>query len=233
MKGMVRWDKVKVVILDVDGTLYLQSKLRRKVFLGLLKYYALRPWKIDDLKVLVYFRKERERNAGYAGSGLELAQYIWCAERVNYPVSMIKPVIERWIFDFPNQFLAECVFPGIHDFFAALRENDIRIAIYSDYKAEEKLKAMGLQVDMAVASTDAEVDRLKPDPCGLLHIADKMNVSRDECLFIGDRMELDGECAIRAGMPYLIIQKRHLKTFDFFKNLTTQLSDLKTNNIKL
>lgn len=230
---MVSWGKVKVVIFDVDGTLYLQSKLRKKVLLGLVKHYAVRPWKIDDLKVLMYFRKERERNAGYAGSGLELAQYIWCAERVNYPVSMIKPVIERWIFDFPNQYLSECVFPGIHDLFAALRENDIRIAIYSDYKAEEKLKAMGLEVDMAVASTDAEVDRLKPDPCGLLYIAGKMEVRPEECLFIGDRMELDGECAIRAGMPYLIIEKKPLKNFDFFKKLTSQLAELKPNSISL
>ncbi|PRY48028.1 phosphoglycolate phosphatase/putative hydrolase of the HAD superfamily [Arcticibacter pallidicorallinus] len=231
---MVSWEKLKVVIFDVDGTLYLQSKLRKKVLLGLLRHYSVRPWKIDDLKVLMYFRKERERNAGYMGSGLELAQYIWCAERVNYPVSMIKPVIERWIFDFPNQYLADCVFPGIHELFGALREHGIKIAIYSDYKAQDKLKAMGLEVDMSVASTDPEVDRLKPDPCGLLYITEKMGVDPDECLFIGDRLELDGECAIRAGMPYLIIDKKPIKTFDFFHNLTSQLNAYsQTQHIKL
>jgi phosphoglycolate phosphatase/putative hydrolase of the HAD superfamily len=93
---------------------------------------------------------------------------------------------------------------------------------------------MDLEADIIVSSTDPEIDRLKPDPKGLLFIAEKLNVSVDECLFIGDRPELDGACAIKANMPYLIVEKKPFEKFDFFKNLINHFtaSRLKPNNVR-
>jgi FMN phosphatase YigB (HAD superfamily) len=68
--------------------------------------------------------------------------------------------------------------------------------------------ALSLEVDVMVSSTDAEVDRLKPDPKGLILAASKLKTPLKECLFIGDRDDKDGECARRAGMPYLILNRR-------------------------
>ena len=42
---------------------------------------------------------------------------------------------------------------------------------------------MGLQADLVVSSTDPEIDRLKPDPKGLLYICDHLGVSPADCLF--------------------------------------------------
>jgi phosphoglycolate phosphatase/putative hydrolase of the HAD superfamily len=100
---------------------------------------------------------------------------------------------------------------------------DIKIAIYSDYKAEDKLKAMGLKADLVVSSTDSDIDRLKPDPAGLFHIVRQMNVLPQDCLFIGDRPELDGVCAEQAGMPCLIVEKKPFDQFDFFHKLLSEL----------
>lgn len=212
---------MKAVLFDVDGTLYEQSRLRRKMLFALLGYYARRPWRWQEMLVLQRFRAEREKRTGAAGGpDLENAQYTWCA---GYPPAQVRAVVQQWIFDHPNQYLADCVYPGVREFFAALRRHDIKIGIYSDYKAHEKLAAMGLTADVIVSSTDPEIDRFKPDPRGLLYLAQQLGVAPAECLFIGDRPELDGECAIQAHMPYRIVDKQPFDDFTFYRTLTTEL----------
>lgn len=216
-------EKPAVVIFDVDGTLYDQSRLRKKMLFSLLSYYALRPWKIQEMLILQHFRMEREKRAGQLFEDLENDQYTWCAVKGKYPVEKVKKVVAKWIFSFPNQYLKDCLYPGTKELFEALRNNEITVAIYSDYKAHDKLKAMGLEADLVVSSTDPEINCLKPMPDGLNYITKKLKVSPKECLFIGDRQEMDGECAIRAHMPYLIIEKKPYNKFNFFTKLKSTL----------
>lgn len=224
----ISWDTIKVVIFDVDGTLYTQSRLRKKMAYALLAHYSIRPWRLQDMMILRHFRAEREKRTGHAGDDLENAQYMWCAQKGNYSPARVKRVVNQWMFTFPNQYLAACMYPGTQSFFAKLKSLNIKIAIYSDYKAHDKLKAMELEADLIVSSTDPEIDRLKPDPKGLLHIANQLGVSPQECLFIGDRQELDGECAINADMPYLIVDKKPFDSFDFYQQLENTLTSIIT-----
>ncbi len=193
---------------------------------ALLRYYAKRPWRINDLAILHHFRAEREKRAGYAIGNLEQAQYEWCADKGDYTISRIKQVVDFWMFNFPNKYLHACMYPGVKAFIDTLRQHQIKIGIYSDYKAADKLKAMHIEADIVVCSTDEKVDQLKPSPEGLLHIAQKLGLKPEECLFIGDRQELDGECAIRANMPYLIVDKKPFSKFDFYHKLTLPLAQL-------
>lgn len=220
----IDWNNIKVVIFDVDGTLYTQSRLRKKMLVALLGYYALRPWRLKEMLILQNFRAEREKRADTTDTDLENAQYRWCAEKGNFEEKKIRQVVNYWMFQFPNRYLAYCRYPGTRELFTSLRKAGKKIAVYSDYEAHAKLAAMDLQADVVVSSTDAEIDRLKPNPKGLLHIASQLNVDVTECLFIGDRPELDGECAIRANMPYLIVEKKPFKSFDFFTNLVKQFN---------
>lgn len=228
----VDWGKIKVVIFDVDGTLYTQSRMRKKMLFSLLSHYLIRPWKLQDLKVLRDFRIERENRSGGDYSNLEETQFEWCAAKGGYPVSKVKEVVDHWMFKFPNKYLPGCIYPGVKSFFDALRKKGIAIAIYSDYKAVDKLEAMGLSADLIVSSTDAHIDRLKPDPKAVHYIAGHLNVKTSECLFIGDRAELDGQCAIKAGSPYLIVEKKPYNAFDFYAkleaDLTSQAADRET-----
>ncbi|SFQ51959.1 HAD family hydrolase [Hymenobacter arizonensis] len=220
----VRWPEVKAVIFDVDGTLYTQSKLRSKMLVSLLGYYALRPWRLDEMLILQRFRAEREKRHGAAGPDIENAQYAWASNNGRTPVDKIKRVVEHWMFQYPNQYLRGCTYPGTHAFFATLRQKGIKIGIYSDYKAHDKMAAMGLAADIIVSSTDPEIDHLKPAPHGLLYIADALGLAPADCLFIGDRPELDGACAEQAGMPYLIVDKQPFDSFTFYKTLEDTLA---------
>lgn len=190
---------------------------------ALLGHYAVRPWRAQELLILSRFRKEREKRAGAVGPDLENAQYEWCAGKGGYPIPKIKRTVEQWMFQKPNRYLAQCLYPGTRALFASLRQHGIKIGIYSDYAAHDKLAAMGLQADIIVSSTDPFIDRMKPNPEGLLYIAGQLGVGPEQCLFIGDRPELDGVCAQRAGMPYLIVDKQPFAQFDFYHKLEKML----------
>lgn len=218
------WTTIKAVIFDVDGTLYAQSKLRRRMLYDLLGHYALRPWRLDELLLLRRFRAEREKRPGHQGPGLESAQYAWCADNSRFSVAQVRAVVDRWMFRHPNQYLGSCAYPGTQSFFDALRQQGIKIGIYSDYPARDKLVALGLRADIVVSSTDPEIDQLKPNPQGLLHLAAALGLAPAECLFIGDRPELDGLCAERAGMPWLLVPRQPFDQFTFYHELTRTLA---------
>ena len=224
MQLITSLSEVKAVIFDVDGTLYTQGRLRSKMLVALLSYYSVRPWRFREMLLLQRFRAEREKRAGASGPDLENAQYTWCSDGGRIPVEKIRQVVDRWMFRHPNQYLLKCVYPGTHSFFAALRQHGIKIGIYSDYTAHDKLAAMGLAADIVVSSTDPEIDQLKPAPAGLLYIAEQLGLAPADCLFIGDRQELDGLCAEQAGMPYLILDKKPSNNFTFYQQLERTLS---------
>jgi beta-phosphoglucomutase-like phosphatase (HAD superfamily) len=78
-------------------------------------------------------------------------------------------------------------------------------ALVSDYPARQKLKALDVEslFDVVVANGEANgPPRLKPWPDGLLRAAAVLNVQPQHCLVVGDRPDLDGLAAYRAGMDY-------------------------------
>jgi putative hydrolase of the HAD superfamily len=203
----INWLELELVIFDVDGTLYDQKKLRKKMMLALFLHYLLRPWRYKELLILYHFRKEREKRHGYQSDDLQTEQYLWVLSKVNVSLSRIKKVIDYWIFNYPNKYLKSCTYPGLEQFFAELKKKNIRTAIYSDYESEQKLKSMNIAVDLIVSSTDTYVNAFKPIPIGLNYIITELKIKNGNCLFIGDRKELDGECALRAAIPFFLINE--------------------------
>ncbi len=218
----VNWDELSLVIFDVDGTLYDQKKLRKKMMLALFLHYCIRPWRYKELLILYHFRKEREKRHGYQSENLQTEQYLWVLPKVNLPLDTIKNVIDYWIFRYPNRYLNTCVYPGLEQFLAELKRNNIRTAIYSDYESKQKLISMNITVDLVVSSTDAYINAFKPIPIGLNYIKTELKIKSSNCLFIGDRQELDGECAARAAIPFFLINEDHTDK-QFYHMLSDQL----------
>jgi len=231
----IDWSKKKMVIFDVDGTLYDQRRLRFYMLCRLLSYYLLRPLRVGELRILKVFRRERERHISEPVKNLEQAQYIWAARYLGIGADKIFSVVEQWIFNAPLQYMPFCRYPGVTELFHNLRKNQIKIAILSDYPAINKLKALGLEADLIVAATDGSVDRLKPDPRGLFHILDLEDLSVNDCIYIGDRNEHDGECARRACMQYLIKGRKSKideARFSSYHELNQQLAEGLSINCK-
>lgn len=223
--NLISWKHIKLVIFDVDGTLYHQQGLRKKMLKALLSHYLVRPHKIRELEIIRQFRKEREKMAGQTVKNLEKAQYEWCAQKTNFPEEEIRKVVGKWIFQYPNPLLSQYIYCHLKEFFDYLPRQNIKIAVFSDYDAHDKLKALDLKADLVVSATDTEIDRLKPDPEGIYYILKKLHISPEQTLFIGDRDDRDGECARNAGINYLILPPRQPEFYGYLlKQVKEQLS---------
>ena len=196
-------------IFDLDGTLYSQTKLRLFMVLEMGKVLLRSPSRAADLKIVWNFRKIRGKNRELATWNLEEEQYNWGAKASDVSPHSVRQVVQEWMYDRPLPYLARCRYRGVKELFALLRDKGIGVGIFSDYPAHAKLEALGLDSDVVVTATRKEVNRLKPHPKGLLLTAAELHTPIKACLFIGDQDGKDGECARRAGMPYIILSSRN------------------------
>ena len=222
----IDWKNIKAIIFDVDGTLYDQSKLRVRMLWALLKYYLIRPSRYQELIILHHFRKEREKRVGYCSNDLNSEQYIWCAEKLNIPVEKVRAVVKYWIYEFPLKYINKCKYKGIEQLFTLLHEANIKISIYSDYPAKEKLNAMQLTADLIVTSIDPNINCFKPQPKAVHYICSLLAVPSNECIFIGDRYSRDGKCAENAGIKPLLLPAHKKLKANFYINLKESLSSV-------
>lgn len=214
---------IRAVIFDMDGTLYDQGKLRQKILWEMLSSLLTHPTGLRDLKILWDFRKAREKNASMIDGGIEERQFEFGAKASKVSAEKVRQVVQYWMFTRPLFHLEVCCYPGVRELFSELKEKSILTGIFSDYPAKDKLQALNLEVNVMVSATDLEVGRLKPDPKGLIVAASKLNTPVKECLFVGDRDDRDGECARRAGMPYLILNRRRRNCLSNSFNTFTEI----------
>ncbi|MGF1561190.1 MAG: HAD family hydrolase [Geminicoccaceae bacterium] len=202
----VDWQGVKLVVFDLDGTLYDQKKLRRRMVARLLLHAMTKPHQASDLHILRTFRELREHMAGE--SDIIERPYDLTAAQLGVRPERVHQVVDDWLQLRPLPDLLATRYPGVDQLFASLKRQGKKIAVLSDYPADAKLAAMQLAVDFAFSAVDPDIDCLKPNPKGLRRVLEKTGVQPLEALMIGDRDDRDGEIARRVGVPYLIRKGR-------------------------
>lgn len=212
---MVEWGRVDTVVFDVDGTLYDQGRMRRLMLRDMALACLARPRSIGFVRILAEFRRCREALAEAGGSGIAVRQYEVPARRLGVSPAEIERIVEDWMGRRPLAHLDRCRHRGVAELFDRLRRSGRTIGVFSDHAVGDKLSAMGLRADITVSATDPHIDRLKPDPAGLLHILQQTNTRPERCLMIGDRDERDGAAARRASVPALIRGRQgHFRSYE-------------------
>jgi len=201
--GTIPWPRIRVVVFDVDGTLYDQRPLRRRMWLALVAHCLARPRDLAVLRTLRLFRRLREELAEEASEGIGRLQYERPASLLGLSPEAVRVAVETWMHQRPLPLLRRCRYPGVGRVFEALAASGRTIAVFSDYPARAKLQALGLRADILVCATDPDVQRLKPHPLGLQRVLERAGAGPEACLYIGDRDERDGACARRLGVAYL------------------------------
>lgn len=203
MSAALDWGAIDLVVFDVDGTLYDQRRLRLAM-LGHLLRESLRTRSLDTLRILRTFRQVREALGEEAGVDFLAEQYARTAQRHGRQPHEIEALATDWMEVRPLAVLAPCRYAHVDRVFAGLQAAGKQVAVFSDYPALGKLKALGLQAHPVVCATDPEVARLKPDPRGLLGILQRTGVPASRALMVGDRFDRDAAVAQRAGVRALI-----------------------------
>ena len=196
MTAEIIWDKFDLVVFDMDGTLYDQPRLRRRM-LGQLAREMFRSRSVKVPRILAAFRRRREALADRMVSDFARLQY----ELPGYEPLAVRALVTEWLEQRPLPLLRALRTEGAEALFGRLATTHA-VAVFSDYRAEDKLAALGLSARFTVAAED--VGRLKPNPAGLQWLMARANADPSRTLMIGDRDDRDGEAARRAGARALI-----------------------------
>jgi phosphoglycolate phosphatase/putative hydrolase of the HAD superfamily len=224
-------DRLRVVVFDVDGTLYRQRPLRRAMASRLVRSHVLRPvegWR--TFRALSAYRRAQESlRAGGSGDAADRQIALAC-EQAGLDREAVVRVVERWMEREPLTILRRCIQPGLVSFLQTCRMRGLRLAALSDYPATDKLAALGIAewFDLVLCAQAAEIGVFKPNPRGLLVALQKFGVNNEESLYVGDRADVDAAAAAAARMPCVILSGNAPGDTDTHHTVAgyTQLQDL-------
>lgn len=197
----------RLVVFDLDGTLYRQGPVRRAMLVDLLRSGGT-PGRLVRLRLLRRFRQLREDMALTAPQGFDAPLFAQLARETGQDAGPLRALVTEWIEERPLRHLAAARVPGAAGFFDALRRHGIIVAVWSDYPVAAKLVALGLRADHQICATDSTVNALKPHPAGLVQAMARAGVSPHQTLMVGDRLPHDGAAAAAAGVDFLLRSNR-------------------------
>lgn len=201
------WSKIHLVIFDVDGTLYPQRPLRFRMAQELaLDSARVRSWR--TLRVLKAYRALRERMGEQELFEFEPLLITETAAAAQATPDEVQMIVSEWIETRPLRHLKALRYRSASELFSGLKANGKVVGVLSDYPAQAKLSALGLQADHCVSATDPEVSVLKPHPRGVQRLIVAADCTPEQTLVIGDRPDRDGVAARRAGAQALILSSR-------------------------
>lgn len=209
------WAEVRLVVFDVDGTLYDQKPVRLAMGRALL-VDALSKGSFKDLKTLALFRRLREAAAKRALVDFEPQVLDETAAAAGCPPERVEALVRDWIETRPLPLLRRARAEGVERLFSMLRASGRRVAVWSDHPVRDKLAALGLEADDAAGAPDPDLGRLKPDPAGLRLLMRRAGVAPAQTLMIGDRADRDGEAARRAGVRALLRSRKPIEGWTTF-----------------
>jgi HAD superfamily hydrolase (TIGR01549 family) len=216
---LLDWDSFQLMVFDVDGTLYDQKGLRRRMATALLRH-AVSTGRVDTFLILRSYRRCREELAEQERERFEDILVTRLALRYGRSKAQIESLVSDWMETKPLPFLKEFRRPGVKDLFARLRATGKMIGILSDYPAKDKLTSLELDADVIVTARDPEVEVLKPHPRGIQRVMEVAGVRPEATIMVGDRAERDGEMGRRAGVRTYVLSRKDLpgwacvQTFD-------------------
>jgi FMN phosphatase YigB (HAD superfamily) len=206
----IRLDQLKAVVFDVDGTLYQQGPLRRAMLVELLQFAAVRPLEgLKTFRVLQAYRRAQEELRTTVGSDVAAAQIRAACDRTGLDAASVRAYIERWMEQAPLSRLLPCRQAGLVEFLEACKTSGLRIAALSDYPADAKLRALDIadRFELVLCAQSPEIGVFKPNPRGLQVTLERMGIDRHECLYVGDRADVDAAAAAAAGMACAILTR--------------------------
>ena len=221
----------KLLIFDLDGTLYDQPQLRLTMAVRLAVYYLFHIFRIKELLLVKEYRKIKEHWDELDESimpqcvlelreqGMEAMQCAYAAEKTHVTYEKARGAVDMWIYKNPLDALKKAEDAELISFIGKSREEGKTVVILSDYPAQEKLEALGVEVDGVYCTMQDGIGEMKPSPKGIRVILDGYKITADTALMIGDRYEKDGLCAQRAGVDELILPGRVWKRKKIYRKM--------------
>jgi FMN phosphatase YigB (HAD superfamily) len=210
------WRDIRLVVFDVDGTLYRQRSLRLRMGRDMVLHTVAKR-DLSAIGVINAYRRIRERLGDEEVVDFERVLIAETAKATSMSPESVQTIVAEWIETRPLRYLRSCLFSGVPQLFAGLQRAGKKIGIFSDYPA------MGLAAHYVVAANDVRL--LKPHARGLESLMAAASATARDTLFIGDRVDRDGVAGQRAGVRTLIRTSKAIEGFQTFKTFRDPLFD--------
>lgn len=191
--------ETKIVVFDLDGTLYSKRGMVRRMMCG-----ALLDW-----RMMLIERRTRKQLMGTWTGDKESFYNLFFQTMANG--RRFSASYARWWYSTRYMPLMVKVIkkhcqlaPWVLPFIEHCKKLGVRLVVLSDYgHTIEKLQALGLEQSLFNWVVSApELGGLKPAPQLMARVAEQMGVQPNQCLVIGDREDTDGELARSVGATY-------------------------------
>ncbi len=199
---------VRGLIFDVDGTLYRQLPVRAGMLLRLISHCLASP--SNGLRTVRFLREyrivqEELRASGCAGDQLQSA-----CERMDVDPGWARACVENWMHCYPLNLIRKAAYRDLVPLLDKAKGAGLRLGVFSDYRAERKLQALGIAqyFSSVLSAADPRVQVFKPAPRGILTVVSDLGVQPSEAVYIGDRPEVDALAAENAAVRCFIIRAR-------------------------
>lgn len=191
--------QTRLVILDLDGTLYPKKGLA-------LKMVCASPF---DVRRMLAERKTRKLMRGTWYGDEEMFYHAYFKTMSQY-CSQSPKQLRQWYFERYIPLMVEMIkryhkpSQWVESFVSECKDNGTKVVVLSDYEhTHEKLSALGLDhiaFDWVVSAP--ELGGLKPASQLMTKLTEHMGVMCNQCLVIGDRIDTDGQLAHNAGAAF-------------------------------
>lgn len=198
---------IKAFIFDLDDTLYDCNYTNNEASVdALCRYTAEELLRTDPAAVRTAFDKARlsikEEMPGDAAAQHNRMLYFQRTLEIlgQRPISYALEMYEYFWNDFLNRI---SLYDGAREFLQMLKENQIRIAICTDMTVHiqhRKLRKLGIAELIDVLVTSEEVGAEKPEPRIYQAVLDKLGVTAEETVYVGDSLKKDVEGPAEMGI---------------------------------
>jgi len=180
----------KLVIFDMDGTLVNSSLTIINAINFVRSNIGLAP--LGDEEILQNINNPNVKSASF-----------------YYEADHFTPEHEEWFAEYysKNHEKEIRLYKGINTLLTTLKQKGYKLAVATNaYKIStmESLKYLNIHNQFDVVICADEVSEAKPNPEMLYYILDRLKLSKDEAIFVGDG-ERDMVSAERAGIDYLMV----------------------------
>lgn len=188
----------KMIICDLDGTLYDIRKVRLAMAFRLAGHYLFHLTDLKEAHGLWIYRKYRNHS-----DMSEYDIYALIDTRLHIPVKTMRNIVWHWMVLYPLDLINRYRYDRVLEYIKAQRENGCKLAVYSDNPVSEKLNILEIRPDMIFYIRDI----YEKKPSGKAADFIKKQAGKSELVYIGDDRKKDAVSAALLGAHYIDVRK--------------------------
>lgn len=177
------FDEIQAVAFDIDGTLYKEINLNIRIFPVVFRHPV---FFIKYGKVRKVLRNKEFYPDLIKEQDILMAKYLHCSEKEAR--DKLKTIVYDGLKKYYTKFNA---YKGALELICRLKQNNVKIALLSDFPPEQKGDVWGIKEHCDIALGSEEIGALKPSSYVFTELAKRLGCDKEKILYVGNNHKYD------------------------------------------